>query len=274
MTLNRIVTICVVLIGITWVAAYIVDLRERADDRVFYEQSVAPHMKDGTAFARGGPIDQWLERSRRRGENAMLRMNLVFGAMALFIAWTAAAVIKNEIFWKKRNSLHRSVDPNAGDVIAELRRMSGILTARTSPGRHLVKTAPREVEVNAATETIVFRGFKFATSFIGNRPTANLTLRFNDILGGRIWVGHAQFSLCLRTTAGKVTITDAVQPFHQVASVLLDAAEVNRATPDRYLEALAREPRIKTPWYGWLIFALALGGVACLAVILWNLPTK
>jgi hypothetical protein len=274
MTLNRIAAICLVVIGITWVAVYVVDLRERADDRVFYDQNVAPYVKTGPAFERVGPMHQWFERTKHRRENAMLRLDLFLGAMALFVAWTAAGLINSVAFWKKRNDPHRSADPNAGTVIAELRCTGTILTARTKPGWHLVRATPRELEINAAAETIVFRGFTFITSFIGNRPTANLTLRFNDILGGRIWVGHGQFSLCLRTTAGKVTITDAVQPFHQIASVLLDAAEVNRATPDRYLEALAHEPRIKTPWYGWLFFTLALGGVACLAVFLWNLSTK
>jgi hypothetical protein len=71
-----------------------------------------------------------------------------------------------------------------------------------------------------------------------------------------------------------VAITDAVKPFPELAGLLLDAAEVNRSTPDRYSAALAREPSIKTPWYGWLIFAIALVAVAGLAVFLWNLPTK
>ncbi len=274
MTLNRIVIGCLAIIGITWVAAYIVDLHDRADDRVFYAQSIAPNVKSGTAFAHDGPMNQWFERLNRRRENALLRMDLFFGAMALFMAWTAAVLIKSVAFWKKRNDPHRSAEPDAGTAIAELRSMGGILTARSGQGWHLFRSAPREVEVNAATETVMFRGFKFITSFIGNRRTTNLTLRFGDILGGRVWVNHGHFSLSLRTTAGTVTITDAVQPFHEVASVLLDAAEVNRATPDRYLEALAREPRIKTPWYGWLIFAVGLGGVAGLAFILWNLPAK
>jgi len=274
MTLNRIAAICLVVIGITWVAVYIVDLRERADDRVFYDQNVAPYVKTGTAFERGGPMHQWFERTKHRRENAMLQMNLLFGAVALLMAWTAVAVVRGEISWKKQNSPDRPANPNAGAVIAELRRTGTILTAQTKPGWHFLRATPRALEINAAAETIVFRGFTFITSFIGNRPTANLTLRFGDILGGRIWASHGQFNFSLRTTAGKVTITDAIQPFHEVVSVLLDAAELNRATPDRYLEALAREPRIKTPWYGWLFFTLALGGVACLAVFLWNLPTK
>jgi len=220
-------------------------------------------------------MDQWLERTRRRNDNAMLRMNLFFGAMGLTLAWTIATLIKTEIFWKKRNSPTRSADVNAGGAISEVQSRDEHLVARTSKrGLHFLPYPAREVEVNFRKETVTFRGFKFITSFIGNKPLRELILPFTDILGGRIWANHGQFSLYLRTTAGKVTIPDTVQPFQPVAAVLLDAAEVNRKNPTAFAAALAREPQIRTPWYGWLILALALAAVAGLAAILWNLPTK
>jgi hypothetical protein len=274
MTLNRLFLICLALIGLTWIALFFVDVGQRADDKAFYDQKVAPQVTSGAAFAKGGPMDQWLERSRRRNYNAMVRNSLFFGDMVLFFTWSVATAVRGEIFWKKRNAPERAADPNAGVAIAELRRTGGILVARTGTGRHLFRSSPREVEIDAATEKVVFRGFTFTTSFIGNRRSAEATLSFHDILGGRIWASHGQHSLYLRTTAGKVTITDALKPFPELASVLLDAAEVNRSAPDRYSAALAREPRIETPWYGWLIFAFALLVVAGLAVFLWNLPAK
>jgi hypothetical protein len=130
------------------------------------------------------------------------------------------------------------------------------------------------VELNFPQRTVSFRGFRFITSFIGNKPIPELTLPFTDILAGRMWANHGQFSLVLRTTAGKVTIPDTVQPFQTLATVLLDAVEVNRKNPEAFTAALAREPQIKTPWYGWLIFAASLAAVAGLAVLLWNLPIK
>ena len=220
-------------------------------------------------------MEQWLERARRRNENALLRMNLFFAAVGLTMAWTIATLIRNEIFWKKRNAPTRAADANAGRAISEVRSREGQLVARTRKGGlHFLPYPDREVEVNLGKGVITFRGFRFVTSFIGNKTIRELTLPFSDILGGRIWKNHGQFSLYLRTTAGKVTIPDTVQPFQPLAAVLLDAAEVNRKNPTAFAAALAREPQIKTPWYGWLIIALALAVVGGLAIFLWNLPTK
>ncbi len=220
-------------------------------------------------------MDQWLERSQRRRDNAMLRFNLFFGAIGVTILWTLAMLIKNEIFWRKRNASTRSADVNAGWAISEVQSHDGQLIARTSKrGLHFLPHPKREVEVNFSTRTVTFRGFRFITSFIGNKTLPELTLSFTDILGGRIWANHGQFSLILRTTAGSVTIPDAVQPFQPLAAVLLDAAEVNRKNPTAFATALAREPQIRTPWYGWLFLALGLIAVAGLATLLWNLPAK
>ena len=220
-------------------------------------------------------MEQWLERSRRRNDNSMLRLNLFFGAMALTMLWTIATLIKNEVFWKKRNAPTRSADPNAGWAISEVQSRDGQLVARTSKkGLHFLPYPERAVEVNFSKRTVTFRGFRFITSFIGDKTLRELTMPFADILGGRIWADHGQFSLYLRTTAGKVTIPDTVQPFQPLAAVLLDTAEVNRKNPTAFSAALAREPQIKTPWYGWLILALALAVVAGLSVLLWNLLKK
>ena len=208
-------------------------------------------------------MEQWLDRNRRRNDNGMLRLNLFFGAMGLTMLWTIATVIKNEIFWKKRKAPTRSADANAGWAISEVQSRDGQLVARTSKrGLHFLPYPEREVEVNFPKRTVTFRGFRFITSFIGNKPLRELTLPFADILGGRIWANHGQFSLTLRTTSGKVTSPDMVQPFQPLAAVLLDAAEVNRKNPTAFAAALAQEPQIRTPWYGWLILALALAAVA------------
>ncbi len=87
-------------------------------------------------------------------------------------------------------------------------------------------------------------------------------------------MNHGRSSLYLRTTAGKVTIPDTVQPFQPLAAVILDAAEVNRKNPTAFAAALAREPQIKIPWFGWLILALGLALVAGLSALIWNLPVK
>jgi hypothetical protein len=276
MTLNRLFVICLALLGGAWLWTYVVDLRDRADDRAFYKQAVAPQVKSGKGFEPGGPMEQWLERTHRRNDNAALRMNLFFGAIGLTFVWTIAGLIRNEAFWKGRNAPARSADANAGWAVSEVQAREGErLIARTRKGGfHFLPYPDREVQVNFAKRTVTFRGFRFVTSFIGNKPVRELTLAFADILGGRIWTNHGQFSLSLRTTAGKVTIPDSVQPFQALAAVLLDAAEINRKNPTAFAASLAREPQIKTPWYGWMLVLLALAGVAGLAIFLWNLPVQ
>lgn len=276
MTLNRLFVIGLAILGGSWVWAYVVDLRYRSDDRVFHERTLVPQLKAGSGFGRGEPIEQWLERSRRRHENAALRMNLFFGAIGLTMVWTIIALVGNEAFWKRRNAPARSADANAGRAISEVQGREGRqMIARTRKGGfHFLPHPEREVEVNFAKGVVTFRGFRFVTSFIGNKPVSELTLPFAGIIGGRIWTNHGQFTLSLRTTAGKATIPDTVQPFEPLAAVLLDAAEVNRKNPAAFAAALAREPQIKTPWYGWVILTLALVVIGGLAVLLWNLPAK
>ncbi len=120
MTLNRVFVICLAALGGSWVLAYVADLRQRADDDAFYARSVAPHFKSGKAFAPQGPMDQWLARTRRRNDNAMLRMNLLFAVMGLTTIWTIATLLRTEAFWRKRNSPTRSADMNAGWAIREV----------------------------------------------------------------------------------------------------------------------------------------------------------
>lgn len=275
MTLNRIYFICLAAIAGSWGLVYIAELRQRADDDAFYARNVAPHFKSGKALGSQGPMEEWLARTRRRSDHTMLRMNLLFAAMGLTTVWTIAMLIRSEAFWRKRNSPTRSADPNAGRAIREVQGREGLLIAQTSKtGLHFLPFPERAVEVNFAQRTATFRGFRFITSFVGNKPLRELTLPFAEILGGRIWVHHGRSSLHLRTTAGKVTIPETVQPFQPLAAVLLDAAEMNRKDPTAFAATLAREPQIKLPWYGWLILALALALIAGLAALLWNLPVK
>ncbi len=70
----------------------------------------------------------------------------------------------------------------------------------------------------------------------------------------------------MRTTGGRVTVKDDLHPFQTLADVLSDIVELNRTSPEAYAAALAREPKIRTPWYGWLIMVAAIGAIAYVAV--------
>ena len=270
MTFNRLVLVCFGAIALTWIGLYLVDLRERANDRALYEHKSGPTIKSADGFDQAA-LDEWRERGRRHLNNEMARLCLFGGGMGLFMVWIATVMVRGELFWKRRNAADRVADANAGVAIGDLRRLGTPFVARSVQRWQLIKSGPREVEVDAVKETIVFRGFTFIRSFMGNAPTPQIELRFEDILGGRIWRSHERSSLHLRTTAGAVTIMDDVSPFQELVVLLLDAAEANRARPDRYAQAVSRELRVKTPWYGWLILAVAFGAVGGFAVMLWRL---
>lgn len=271
MFLNRLLLVGLVSIGISWTVLYVLDRQARAQDKAFYDQKVAPSLKQLDAFDTT-VLDEWLERQSQRYAYQAARWNLVFGGVALFFIWALASGVQIERYWRRRNSPERPADPNAGSVVQALRQDGGVLDA-SSPGALLQRaTAPQRIVVQVREETVTFHGFRFVKAFAGNRRVAELTLPFAELLGGRLLVGSRRRGLRLRTTAGIVTITDRVQPFDPLVAVLLDAAEVNRTLPARYASALAREPRISTPWWGWVLVVLALAGVGALGVVLWRLP--
>jgi hypothetical protein len=273
--LNRIVLAGLILLAVLWVGAYVVDLRQRAEDKRFYQERIAPSLSRGPEAFDSNAMSEWLDRNSLRNDNAWFRTKLFFGASALVMMWSVVAVIRNEVFWNRRAAAGRAADPEAGTVIREARNYGAQLIARTEKrGIHILPLREYEVTVDFAKRVVVFRGLKFIASFMGNKPVPERTLPFGDILNARIWSSHGHQTLSLRTTAGTVGIPDTVQPFPQLASVLFDIAEVNRTDPVAFAAALAREPKIKTPWYGWLIFAAALAGVAGFAFILWRLQPK
>ena len=74
----------------------------------------------------------------------------------------------------------------------------------------------------------------------------------------------------VRTTKGKVIVSDYIQPFDRLAQILSDAAELSRSSPEGYRQALAQEPVVHTPWYGWAIIAVALAVVGYIFVRVMN----
>lgn len=207
---------------------------------------------------------------QRTAGGFMIQLDLFVAGVALFLVWLFANLIRTEVLWKRRNAATRPADPNAGATIAQLKQATGgRLVARSDPRGTFLKSPTREVELDTKTRKIVFRGFTFTRNFIGNRPTPEVTLDFQDLLAGRTYFNHGRQSLFLRTTAGRVVIADSVKPFPVLADVLFDAIEVNRSQPERYAAALAREAKVKVPWWGWLLLLLGLAGVAAFAIFLW-----
>jgi hypothetical protein len=108
---------------------------------------------------------------------------------------------------------------------------------------------------------VTFVGCTFATGFASTRRDERVEMPLADILGVRLDYHHGRGLLTVRTAQGKVTIGDHIESFQLIAEVLFDAVEVNRASPESYRAALAREPAVRTPWYGWLILVGGIGVV-------------
>ncbi|HVU34818.1 MAG TPA: hypothetical protein VHE61_15400 [Opitutaceae bacterium] len=273
--INRIVFVCFIILGALWIGAYVVDLKNRHDDVAFYRTQVEPSLRPGSYAANVKAIDEWLNRTNRHDDNEVFRLQIMMVGAGLLFGWTILSAVRTQQFWKRRNAANRPADTEAGTAIRDVRQLgSHLVASATKRGLHFLPFHEREVEVDFPQRVVVFRGFVFLTRFAGNSRPPACTLPFTEILGGRVWTSRDGTSLSLRTTAGRVTITDDVQPFQPLVAVLLDIAELNRKDPAAYAAALAREPKITTPWYGWLIFALALTGVALLAWFLWHLQPK
>ncbi|HEX2099479.1 MAG TPA: hypothetical protein VHF69_02380, partial [Candidatus Synoicihabitans sp.] len=65
-------------------------------------------------------------------------------------------------------------------------------------------------------------------------------------------------------------ISDVMEPFGPLVRVLRDVAEVDRSRPGAYAAALAREPRIKPPWWSWILIGLAVTAFVFLGNLLGN----
>ncbi|MES2693839.1 MAG: hypothetical protein V4773_10230 [Verrucomicrobiota bacterium] len=272
MTLNRIFLICFAVLGVTCVTSYVVEVIERADDRAVHEQAFASGAKRDSQSIKSNDLDQFAERAKRRSESIQLRLYLLMGGLGLFMSWMIANTIRGENFWKKLNAPQRVADPHAGAAIAQLIQAPRRYVGGRGFAQIFLKRPRREIEVDPAAESIVFRGFTFIADFAGNRTVAEKTLRFDDILGGRIWVNKGQRTLALRTTAGQVRVGEDMPRLHEIIPILLDAAEVACSRPESYAAARVREPQVKIPSYGWLAVAVAaIIVVTGVVVLFWNL---
>ena len=291
MTLNRIFFIPFVVAAAIWIYATIDDWIKDADDRAFYTNQVVPYLnaqareinglqqalntpKNGaitplptTPPSTTNPLDEMALRMERRVNAGWLRFYSGITCMVIFGGWTIARLIQRECFERKRQAPDRPADSDAGSKIAQLNSEGGILIAKSTDTRFRITRAGTEICIDARKGTAVFHGFNFVTAFIGNRPSDRTELPLTDILGARLDVSHGHASLRLRTARGRLVIGDNLQPFQPLAAILFDVVEQNRASPETYRVALAREPVVRTPWYGWLIIATALGLVAWIIVL-------
>ncbi len=136
---------------------------------------------------------------------------------------------------------------------------------RTGGGR-------QSIEIDPASGRIMFRQFTFLRHFMRNPTQTEQVLHATDILHLEPRADNHGRAVTVRTTQGQVVIFDRLQNFEQVVALLADFAEANRLDPAAYRAALAREPQLKTPWWGWLLLiGLSVGIVAVISWLVMRL---
>jgi len=278
---HRLFAAILIAVAGVWIWAILALRQEIVAVDSYYAQQVAPHIEASkqeiAAFDQAlrdrhegknvplpqfkrlnaPPLGEWVEHIKRRNRYILIRDLALLSFMGAAMAWTVAATIQADVRRRRWESPDRAAIPDAGKVIGELVRSGNILLAKAGDG-----VAAPSVEVDGRRAMVVFRHFTFVTTFVGNRKKALTEVPFTDLLAGSVRRDKRRAFLTLRTTSGKVVVSDRLQPFQELVKLLLDAVELNRTFPDQYRAALAREPRVRTPWYGWLIIAAALAAVA------------
>jgi hypothetical protein len=273
--------ITLVLLALNWAWQAVQFQRQAAADQSFYAREVAPYLdaskRQADAWERAYqerqqgnklvalprlqtldsiPLDQWIERSKERSR---LQAKRDLGLIAIMVtagAWMILAAIQGSLQQFKWQDSDRPAAASAGALIGELVESGEVFAAETKAGG---VDAPR-VEVDGARRVVTFRNYSFVTSFTRNPKRGLTEVPFADLIVGTRLFAKGRSFLQLRPAQGQVVIGDSVQPFGKLVVLLQDAAELNRRDADRFRDALLREPRVRTPWYGWAIIASALGG--------------
>ncbi len=123
-----------------------------------------------------------------------------------------------------------------------------------------------KIEIYPETESFVFHHFRFTSQFLPEAPREKENLKFSDVLGCKFYSTQSGNSLHVRTTKGKVVITEEMSEFQSLTQIFSELSNANKLNEAEFDERMQEEPNIRTPWYGWLILASAL---ACAAVAGW-----
>lgn len=206
------------------------------------------------------PPQEMTERMERRHRYWDMKMLAMLGLMWSAVTWMFVRIILYGIQRRRWVSPDRVAAPDAGKLIGELISLDKVLVAKTPE-----EGMRSEVHVDGKAATVYFKNSTFYTSFTGNKPRKLTEVPFTDILVVTQQSYREGISLEVRTTKGKVYITDKMRPFSTLAATLTDIAELNRTSPELYRASRSREPVIPTPWYAWLLFGVALAviGGAC-----------
>jgi hypothetical protein len=202
------------------------------------------------------PLNEAVARMKRRNHYREIQSLAVAVALGTISIWSVAlfagALVRN----RRWESVDRQPLAEAGKVLGRFLQDGSRLEARDGDG-----SGARNVSFDARRMVVEFRNFSFVDSFARNPRRDRVELPISALLTGTVHYAKGGRTLHLRTTLGKVAISDQVRPFDELAALLLDICEYNRLSPVEYRAARALEPQVSTPWYGWVLLAAGLGGI-------------
>ena len=122
-------------------------------------------------------------------------------------------------------------------------------------------------------KVVVFENFGFATAFLPQKPRPREEVPFEQILDSTFYPGHNDglHTVRVRTSRGPTVISGDMEDFDAIRVLLESLVTLNEADPEQHQANLRSEPKVKIPWYGWLIFLAVFVG---LGFLIWFLLTK
>jgi len=118
----------------------------------------------------------------------------------------------------------------------------------------------RSIELFKPSGAFRFRGFRFKTKFWPEGIRDSICLAPGDILGISVIQNRGtELGFSLRTIAGVVTVSSAIEGYEQLKYLFSLEVERTQSDAQRYNELISHAPAIRTPWYGWVILITLLG---------------
>lgn len=123
--------------------------------------------------------------------------------------------------------------------------------------------------IDPSRGVIIFHHFRFVATFLPEKPRETEKVLFDQILDVRFRHGEkgGPNRLEIKTTKGALVVSDEMEDFELIGSILGEIVTANKSNVAEYQKALQARPKIKTAWYGWLIL---LGAIAIVAFIVWK----
>jgi len=201
--------------------------------------------------------DDYAKRQQRQRLYQSIRSKAKWGLLFTSIVGLISPFLLALLPEKWRDALGVLAHDKSGSVVGLYVKQGWIFVAR----QYSDPSSPA-VEIDGKRSIVVFRNLVFETEFAGNAAQRRVEVPFSGIIGTVVSGSLMDSStLIVRTTSGRVTISDKIKPFEILHDLLEDIVDLNQKNQEKREASLAAEPKVHTPWYGWLALASAVGAV-------------